>query len=124
LVALSLALESEVALAVALELSRALEKARRSPYFSPPQRAAAIMHVARLGWALVTEARKVKGGTTASPNLKDAVATSGPPKVEIATFAVDAHKRDEDARAAAKGGDAGGSQLAAKRPWGPTRTTR
>jgi hypothetical protein len=52
LVALALALqESEVAPAAALALSRALEIARRSPKFSPPQRAAAIMQVrtARLG---------------------------------------------------------------------------
>jgi len=36
------------------------------------------------------------------------------PKVETATSAVETHQRDEDARRAAKGGDAGGRQLAAK----------
>jgi hypothetical protein len=79
------------------------------------------MHVARRGWALVTEARKKKGGTTASSNMRDAVkavcgyigfATSWAPKAERATFAVKACKRDEDARGAAKGGDAGGRGLA------------
>ena len=79
------------------------------------------MHVARLGWALVTEARKEKGGTTASSNLRDAVkavcgciafATSGAPKAKTASSAVEACKRDEDARGAAKGGDAGGRGLA------------
>ena len=61
-------------MALELEVSPAatLETARHSPKFSPPQRAAATMHVARRGYALVTEARKAKGGTTASPNLKDA----------------------------------------------------
>ena len=39
---LELALESEMAPAAALELSRALGAARRSPGFSPPQRAAVI----------------------------------------------------------------------------------
>ena len=61
---LELALESELAPAVALELSRALGMARRWPDFSPPQRAAVITHVARLGWALVMKARKEKGDTT------------------------------------------------------------
>jgi hypothetical protein len=79
--------------------------------------------VARLSSALVSEARKEKGGTTASRNLKDtmkavlgciAFATSGPPKVEISTSVVEAHKRDEDAWGAVKGGDAGGRELAAK----------
>jgi hypothetical protein len=81
------------------------------------------MHVARLGWAFVTEARKEKGGTTTSPNLRGAMkvvrgciafATSGAPKVETTTSAVEAWKCDEDTRGAAKGGDAGGRQLAAK----------
>jgi hypothetical protein len=45
LAALALALELEVAPAVALQLSRALEIVRRSPKFSPPQRAAVKMHV-------------------------------------------------------------------------------
>jgi hypothetical protein len=67
---------------VALELSRALGTLRRSPDFSPPQQAAAITHVTRLGWALVMKARKEKGGANASPNLKDAAATSGAPKVD------------------------------------------
>ena len=47
--ALALALESEVAPAAARTLSQALEIFRRSPNFSPPQRAAAKMQVARLG---------------------------------------------------------------------------
>ena len=68
--ALALALESELAPTAALQLSRALEIFRRSSKFSPPQRVAAKMHVARLGWALVTEARKEKGGTIASSNLR------------------------------------------------------
>ena len=67
--ALALALESELAPTAALQLSRALEIIRRSPNFSPPQRAAAKMQVARLGWAFVTEARKAKGGAVISPNL-------------------------------------------------------
>ena len=46
---LALALESEVAPAAALELSSALGTARRWPDFSPPQRAAVITHVAKLG---------------------------------------------------------------------------
>ena len=70
----------------------------------------------RLGWALVMEARKVKGGTTASPNLKDAIAIYRALKVETATFVMEARKRDEDARGAAKGGDTGGRQLATKTP--------
>jgi hypothetical protein len=119
--ALALALESELPPTAALQLSRALEIVRRSSKFSPPQRVAAKMHVARLGWALVTEARKEKGGTTASSNLRDAMkavcgciafATSGAPKVETATSAVEACKRAEDAWSAAKGGDAGGRGLA------------
>jgi hypothetical protein len=69
--ALALALESELAPAAALQLSRALKIVRHSSKFSPPQRAAAKMHVARLGWALVMEARKEKGGTTASSNLRE-----------------------------------------------------
>ena len=121
--ALALALESELAPTAALQLSRALEIVQRSSKFSPPQRVAAKMHVARLGWAFVTEARKENGGTTASSNLRDAMkavqgciafATSGAPKVETATSAVETHQRDEDARRAAKGSDAGGRQLAAK----------
>ena len=97
--ALALALESELAPTAALQLSRALEIFRRSPKFSPPQRAAAKMQVTRLGWAFVTEARKAKGGIATSPNLRDAFktvqgciafATSGAPKVETATSAVDA----------------------------------
>ena len=111
---LALALESEVAPAAALEVSRSLDTVRRSPDFSPSQRAAVITHVAGLGWALVMKARKEKGGVTASPNLKDAAATSGAPKVDTATSAVETRQRDEDARGAAKGGDAGGRQLAAK----------
>ena len=119
--ALALALESELAPTAALQLSRAMEIVHRSSKFSPPQRVAAKMHVARLGWALVTEARKEKGGTTASSNLRDAMkavcgciafATSGAPKVETATSAVEACKRAEDAWSAAKGGDAGGRGLA------------
>ena len=99
LVAMALALESKVAPAAALALSRALEK------LSPSQQAAAIIHAARLGWAFVTEARKEKGGTTASPDLRDAMkavrgciafATSGAPKVQTTTSVVDACKRDED----------------------------
>jgi hypothetical protein len=74
--ALALALESEVAPAAACTLSQALEIFRRSPNFSPPQRAAAKMQVARLGWACVTEARKAKGGTAISPTLRDANAAS------------------------------------------------
>jgi hypothetical protein len=122
--ALALALESEVAPVVARSLSQALEIFRRSLKFSPPQRAAAKMHVTRLGWALVTEARKEQGGATdASPNLRDAekavcgciaFATSGAPKVETATSAVEACQRDEDARGAAKGGEVGARRLAAK----------
>jgi hypothetical protein len=46
--------------------------------------------------------------------MKDTVATSEAPLVETATSAVDAGKRDEDARGAAKGGEAGGRQCAAK----------
>jgi hypothetical protein len=85
---LALALESEVATAAARSLSQALEIFRRSRKLSPPQRAAATMHMARLGLAFVTEARKAKGGTTISPNLRDALkavhgciafATSGAP---------------------------------------------
>ena len=119
--ALALALESELAPTAALQLSRALEIVQRSSKFSPPQRVAAKMHVARLGWALVTEARKAKGGTVISPNLRDALmavqgciafATSRAPKVETATSVVDARQRDEDARRAATGGDAGRCQLA------------
>ena len=121
--ALALALESELAPTAALQLSRALEIVQRSSKFSPPQRVAAKMHVARLGWAFVTEARKENGGTTASSNLRDAMkavqgciafATSGAPKAKTASSVVEACKRDEDARGAAKGGDAGGRQLAAK----------
>ena len=97
--ALALALESEVAPAAARSLSQALEIFRCSPNFLPPQRAAAKMHVARLGWAFVTEARKEKGGTIAPPNLRNATkvvcgciafATSGAPKVETATSAAEA----------------------------------
>jgi hypothetical protein len=47
--ALALALQSEVAPAAARSLSQALEIFQRSPNFSPPQRAAAKMQVARLG---------------------------------------------------------------------------
>jgi hypothetical protein len=103
--ALALALESELAPTAALQLSRALKICRRSPNCSPPQRAAAKMQVARLGWAFVTEARKAKGGTGISPNLRDALkavqgciafATSGAPKVETATSVVDARQRDEE----------------------------
>ena len=121
--ALALALESELAPTAALQLSRAMEIVHRSSKFSPPQRVAAKMHVARLGWAFVTEARKENGGTTASSNLRDAMkavqgciafATSGAPKVETATSVVDARQRDEDARRAATGGDAGRCQLAAQ----------
>ena len=121
--ALALALESELAPTAALQLSRALEIVQRSSKFSPPQRVAAKMHVARLGWAFVTEARKENGGTTASSNLRDAMkavqgciafATSGAPKVETATSAVETHQRDGDAPRAEKGGDAGGRQIAAK----------
>ena len=121
--ALALALESELAPTAALQLSRALEIFLCSPNFSPPQRAAAKMQVTRLGWAFVTEARKAKGGTVISPNLRDALkavqgciafATSGAPKVETATSVVDARQRDEDARRAATGGDAGRCQLAAQ----------
>ena len=83
LVALALALESKVDPTAALELSRALEMIWRLPHFSSPQRAEAKMLLARHGWASVTVARKAKGGNPASPNLKDAVATSGRPKVEI-----------------------------------------
>jgi hypothetical protein len=95
---LALALETEVAPALgarwlALEIS---------PDFSPPQRAAAITHVTRLGWALVMKARKEKGGANASPNLKDAAATSGAPKVDTTTSDVNTCKRDGDARGAAK----------------------
>ena len=114
LVALALAVESEVDLAAALELSRALEMIRRSPTFSSPQRAEAKILVARHCWALATAARKEKGGNLASPNLKDAVASSRASKVETATSAVETRKRDEDARGAAKEGDAGKRQLAAK----------
>ena len=89
--ALALALESEVAPAAALEVSRSLDTVRRSPDFSPSQRAAVITHVAGLGWALVMKARKEKGGVTASPNLKDAAATSGTPKVETTTSATEAY---------------------------------
>ena len=119
--ALALALESELAPTAALQLSRALEIVQRSSKFSPPQRVAAKMHVARLGWAFVTEARKENGGTTASSNLRDAMkavqgciafATSGAPKAKTASSVVEACKRDEDARGAAKGGDAGGRGLA------------
>ena len=121
--ALALALESELAPTAALQLSRAMEIVHRSSKFSPPQRVAAKMHVARLGWAFVTEARKENGGTTASSNLRDAMkavqgciafATSGAPKAHTSSSVVEACKRDEDARGAAKGGDAGGRQLAAK----------
>ena len=116
---LALALESEVAPAAALELSSALGTARRWPDFSPPQRAAAITHVARLGWALVMKARKEKGDTTGlsvvSPNLMDAAATSGAPKVDTTTSAVKTCKRDGDAWGAAKArGDWALAQLAAK----------
>jgi hypothetical protein len=115
--ALVLVLESELAPAVALQLPRALEIIRCSSKFSPPQRAAAKMHVTMLGWALVTEARKEKGSTTASSNLRDAMkavcgSASGAPKAETASSVVEACKRDEDARGAAKGGDAGGRGLA------------
>jgi hypothetical protein len=93
--ALALALESEVAPAAAHTLSQALEIFWRSRKFSPPQRAAAKMRVARLGWAFVTEARKEKGARRAcdSPTLRDAMkavqgyiafATSGAPKAETA----------------------------------------
>ena len=112
---LALALESEVAPAAALEVSRSLDTVRRSPDFSPSQRAAVITHVAGLGWALVMKARKEKGGVTASPNLKDAAATSGTPKVGTATSTVNACKRDGGARGAAKArGDWALAQLAAK----------
>ena len=46
--------------------------------------------------------------------MKNAVATSEVPKVETATSAVDAGKRDEEAREGGKGGTAGGHRLAAK----------
>jgi hypothetical protein len=49
-----------------------------------------------------------------TPPLKDACWRPGAPKVNTATSAVDAGKRDADAQEAAKGGDAGGRQLAAK----------
>jgi hypothetical protein len=62
------------------------------------------MLVARNCWALVTAARKEKGGGLASPNLKDSVATSETPKVEISTSVVEARKHDEDARRSGKGG--------------------
>ena len=113
--ALALMLESEVAPAAARELSRALERIRRSTVFSPPQRAEAKLQVARQCWALVTAARKEKGGATASPNLKDAAAASEARKVDTTTFAVNACKRDGAARGAAKARGAWAlAQLAAK----------
>jgi hypothetical protein len=45
---------------------------------------------------------------------KNALATSGAPKVETATSAVETRQRDEDVRGAATGGDAGGRRPAAK----------
>ena len=59
------------------------------------------MHVARLGWAFVTEARKENGGTTASSNLRDAMkavqgciafATFGAPKAKTASSVVDVYR--------------------------------
>jgi hypothetical protein len=111
---LPLALELEVAPAVARKLSRAVGMVRRSPTFSPPQRAEAKLLVTRHCWALVTSARKEKGGFHPRFILKDAVATSEAPKVETSTSDMDTGKRDEEARIAVKGGDAGGRQLAAK----------
>jgi hypothetical protein len=105
------ALESEVDPEVALQMSLELEMIRGFP---PPQRVAAKFLVARHFMAFVTAARKEKGGNLASPNLKDATATSGAPKMETATSAVETRKRDDDMQGAAKGGDAGGRQLAAK----------
>ena len=82
---LPLELELEVAPLVARELSWALEMIRRSPTFSPPQRVEAKLLVARHCWALVTVARKEKGGgSSLYPRfiLKDIVATSEAPKVK------------------------------------------
>ena len=113
---LALAMESEV-LESYSEVLASLESAvlRRSPGFSPPQRAAVITHVACQGWALVMKTRKEKGGATASSNLKDVAATSRALKVDAATSAVNTVQRDGDAKGAAKArGDWALSQLAAK----------
>ena len=114
--ALALAMESEV-LESYSEVLASLESAvlRRSPGFSPPQRAAVITHVACQGWALVMKTRKEKAGATASSNLKDVAATSRALKVDAATSAVNTVQRDGDAKGAAKArGDWALSQLAAK----------
>ena len=108
---LAVALETEVAPEAALEMAMELEMIRELP---PSQRAAAKFRMGEHFFAFVTAARKEKGGNLAAPNLKDAAATSGAPKVDTATSAVETRQRDEDARGAAKGGDAGGRQLAAK----------
>jgi hypothetical protein len=81
----------------------------------PPSRcAAAKFRMGKHFFVFVTAARKEKGGNLTSPNLKDAAATSGAPKADTTTSAVETRQREEDARGAAKGGDAGERQLAAK----------
>ena len=103
---MALVLGSEVALAAARSLAHALEIFRRSRKVLPPQRAAAKMRVARLGWAFVTEARKERVVRRAadSPDLRDAMkavqgciafATSGAPKAKTASSVMEACKRDE-----------------------------
>ena len=83
---LAFALETKVAPEAALEMAMELEMIRELP---PSQRAAAKFRMGEHFFAFVTAARKEKGGNLAAPNLKDAAATSGAPKVDTTTSAVE-----------------------------------
>ena len=80
-----------VPIAKGLKLAKVHRVTKSDPTFSPSQHAEAKHTLSRQYFAFVTAARK------------DALATSGAPKVETATSAVETRQRDKDARGAAKG---------------------
>jgi hypothetical protein len=111
---LALALELEVEPLAALQLEQALEMIRNSftaGDFGASSRAEAARRVANQCWGFVTAARG-QGGYLWGGDIGKAVLTPGF-TVETEISSVDAW-RDSEARRAAKGGDAGGRQLAAE----------
>ena len=93
-----------IALVAREDLQRLLEEIRCESRLLPPQRASEQMSMARHFRDLVMEVKEARAFIDCSRAFW----------AKIVTFAVDAGKRDEDARRAAKGSYAGGRQLATK----------